>query len=85
VTDTSASDHGLRTEQERRGALIASSNHPSASLIASAPKLPEGISKCWQNWGYHVYKAGPCFDTLEQAVEYKASLDAEGVTWRRQP
>jgi hypothetical protein len=49
------------------------------------PTIPDGISRCWQNLGYHVYMAGQCFDTLEQAVAYKASLDAEGVTWRSQP
>lgn len=46
--------------------------------------MPHGISRCWQNQGFHVYKAGPCFDTLEQAIAYKESLDAEGVTWRSQ-
>lgn len=44
-----------------------------------------GISRCWQNDGWHVYKAGPCFDKYEQAIAYRASLDAEGVTWRMQP
>ncbi len=43
-----------------------------------------GISKCWQGWGFHVYKAGPCFDTYEQAIEYRDSLDREGVAWRSQ-
>ena len=50
----------------------------------ATPELPEGISRCGQ-LGYHVYMAGPCFDTLEQAVAYKASLDKEGVTWRFRP
>lgn len=47
----------------------------------ATPDLPEGISRCGQ-LGYHAYMAGPCFDTLEQAVEYKASLDRDGVKWR---
>lgn len=48
------------------------------------PSLPEGISRCGQ-LGYHVYMAGPCFQTLELAIAYKNSLDAEGVKWRPQP
>lgn len=44
-----------------------------------------GISRCGINLGWHVYKAGPCFDTYEQAIRYRESLDAEGVTWRQQP
>lgn len=48
------------------------------------PTLPEGISRCAVNLGYHVYMAGPCFDRLEQAVAYKAELDAENITWKPQ-
>jgi hypothetical protein len=44
-----------------------------------------GITRCWQYMGYHVYGAGPCFDTLEQAIRYRNGLDREGVTWRPQP
>lgn len=41
-----------------------------------------GITNCWRYNGWHVYGAGPCFDTYEAAVNYRASLDADGVTWR---
>ncbi len=44
-----------------------------------------GLTRCWQHNGWHVYKAGPCFDRYEQAIAYRDSLDAEGVTWRPQP
>lgn len=47
-------------------------------------RLPEHISRCWQNDGFHVYGAGPCFDTLHQAQLYKSGLDEQGVTWRPQ-
>lgn len=43
-----------------------------------------GLSTCWRNLGWHVYKAGPCFDTKDQAIAYRDSLDAEGVVWRSQ-
>jgi hypothetical protein len=33
--------------------------------------LPDRISMCWQNRGYHAMGAGPCFDTVEQAVAYR--------------
>lgn len=33
--------------------------------------LPPRISRCWQNFGYHALGAGPCFDTVEQAVAYR--------------
>lgn len=46
--------------------------------------LPADISRCWRYSGYHVYGAGPCFDTLKQATAYKESLDKEGVKWRPQ-
>lgn len=51
-----------------------------------APNGPDmrAITRCAQNAGFHVYGAGPCFDTYEQAVHYRESLDAEGVTWRPQ-
>lgn len=41
----------------------------------------DDLTRCWQYNGWHVYGAGPCFDTKEQAEEYKAVLDAAGVTW----
>ena len=44
-----------------------------------------GLTTCWQNQGWHVYAAGPCFDTKDQAIAYRNSLDREGVTWRVQP
>ena len=34
-----------------------------------------GISRCWQNRGWHVYGAGPCFDTHEQAIQYREAHD----------
>jgi hypothetical protein len=33
--------------------------------------LPDRISMCWQNRGYHAMGAGPCFDTIEEAVAYR--------------
>jgi hypothetical protein len=43
-----------------------------------------GISKCWQNFGFHVYGAGPCFDTHEQAIAYRDAYDRDpGGTERR--
>ncbi len=47
-------------------------------------KLPEKITRCWQYNGYHVYQAGPCFDTLEQATNYKEWLDERDLTWHSQ-
>lgn len=46
--------------------------------------LPENISQCWQMNGYHVYKAGPCFEKLVYALTYKAQLDERGITWHSQ-
>ena len=43
-----------------------------------------GISVCSRYLGWHVYSAGPCFDTYEQAVKYRDYLDAKGVTWESQ-
>jgi hypothetical protein len=43
-----------------------------------------GITSCWQNLGYHVYMAGPCFDTREQARVYRDGLDRDGIRWRPQ-
>lgn len=40
-----------------------------------------GISRCWQNQGFHVYGAGPCFDKITQAQSYRGYLDRLGVTW----
>ena len=39
--------------------------------MTSQTVLPESISKCWQNNGYHAHGAGPCFDTLEAALLYR--------------
>jgi hypothetical protein len=41
-----------------------------------------GISRCWQNRGYHVYGAGPCFDTMDQAVAYRDWYDREEAAGR---
>lgn len=43
------------------------------------------ITRCSRYEGWHVYGAGPCFDTYEQAIHYRDSLDEEGVTWRYRP
>lgn len=80
-----------------RGTLLATHGYPVPARQAlkpqpdpeprgplASPEPPEGISRCWQ-LGYHVYMAGPCFDTLAQAESYKASLDRQGVKWRSQP
>lgn len=40
-----------------------------------------GLSSCWQNNGFHVYSAGPCLDSYEQALDYRSRLDYAGVTW----
>lgn len=42
------------------------------------------LSRCWQNNGWHVYMAGPCFDTHAQAIKYRDYLDAKGITWEAQ-
>lgn len=42
------------------------------------------ISTCWQNFGWHAYGAGPCFDTYEQAIAYRDKLDEHGITWKSQ-
>ena len=52
--------------------------------VTSKPEVERGITRCWQRQGFHVYMAGPCFDTLKQARAYRDSLDAEGITWRPQ-
>lgn len=51
---------------------------------SAADRDMRGISVCHHNFGWHVYMAGPCFDTYEEAIAYRVSLDAEGVTWRPQ-
>lgn len=68
----------------------------SSQLSTIAPRLAtardeheteamRGLSSCRHNYGcWHVYGAGPCFDTKEQARAYRDSLDREGVTWRSQ-
>lgn len=48
---------------------------PDASTIKSS--LPPRISRC-RHGGYHAYMAGPCFDTLEQVLAYKAQYDRLG-------
>lgn len=40
-----------------------------------------GISHCWQNNGFDVYSAGPCFNSIEEAVDYRERLDYAGTTW----
>ena len=37
--------------------------------------LPENISRCWQNGGYHAHMAGPCFDILAAALSYRDEYD----------
>lgn len=59
-------------------------------LVAEVPDPPaperdmRSLSKCWQNDGWHVYGAGPCFEKYEQAIAYRDGLDREGITWRPQ-
>lgn len=43
-----------------------------------------GITTCWQYMGFHVYGAGPCFDTKEQATLYRNTLDYNQKTWHPQ-
>lgn len=40
-----------------------------------------GVSRCWQNNGYHVYGAGPCLDSMEEAIDYRERLDYAGTKW----
>lgn len=48
---------------------------------AEKPKRDmRGISTCCLP-GWHVYMAGPCFDTYAQAVIRRDYLDGKGVTW----
>lgn len=52
------------------------------SLVPDRDTEPNrGLSRCWQNQGWHVYMAGPCFDTKDEAVRYRDYLDAKGITW----
>ena len=48
---------------------------PNASNLVS--RIPPHISIC-RTGGYHAYMAGPCFDTLEQAIEHKDMYDRLG-------
>ena len=48
--------------------------------VAPPDENQRGLTTCWQNLGWHVYSAGPCFETKGQAIAYRNSLDAEGVT-----
>lgn len=48
-----------------------------------ADTTERGVSRCWQNNGYHVYGAGPCLDTMEQAIAYREGLDYEDQTLAR--
>lgn len=46
------------------------------------------ITTCWQNNGFHVGGAGPCFDRMEWAINYRESCDyAESIgdKWWRYP
>lgn len=51
------------------------------AVEAERAEQMRGISRCWQYFGYHVYGAGPCFDTLEQAIGYRNRLDRERRRW----
>lgn len=60
---------------------------PRGMTLAEAKedaKDMKGISRCSRYLGWHAYKAGPCFDSYEEVLAYRNSLDAEGVTWRQQ-
>ena len=46
--------------------------------------LPEHITRCHRYLGFHAYNAGPCFDTMDEAVRYRDMLDHFGVTWKPQ-
>jgi RNase P/RNase MRP subunit POP5 len=58
---------------------------PRIARAVAQERRERGITRCWQNHGYHVYMAGPCFDTFEEAVAYRDRLDAKGVRWLPQP
>ena len=53
--------------------------------VTATPADSRGITTCAQHQGYHVYLAGPCFRTLDDARAYRLELDAEGVKWKPQP
>lgn len=57
---------------------------PSCAGRTEERQCERSITRCWQDNGFHVYGAGPCFDNIEQARSYRGRLDAEGVTWRPQ-
>lgn len=40
-----------------------------------------GLSRCSRYQGWHVYKAGPCFNVKAEAVVYRDKLDALGKKW----
>lgn len=47
-----------------------------------------GISRCWQNNGWHYAGAGPCFDTYEQVSKYRDEYDKAYEAqrkWRENP
>lgn len=73
-----ANDHALR------GACLKCPCDGFRSTEATTDRDIRSFSRCARFEGWHAYKAGPCFDTYEQAAAYRDSLDAEGVTWRSQ-
>lgn len=58
-----------------------------APMIARAQAAEDaealrGISRCWQNNGYHVYGAGPCCETLAHAQAYRDAYDRRAADER---
>ena len=37
-----------------------------------------GISRCWQNSGWHAHGAGPCFAKYEQAIVFRDLVERVG-------
>ena len=56
------------------------------SDLSAKPDTHEmrGLSRCWRNNGWHVYAAGPCYDTKEQAIKRRDYLDGKGIVWESQ-
>lgn len=46
--------------------------------------LPEEITRCSRYLGFHAFGAGPCFDTIDDAVSYRDRLKTVVVVaeWR---
>lgn len=56
----------------------------SAQFVARGRRHVDirGVGKCLQSEGWHVYAAGPCFVSTEEAIAYRDRLDfAEEVYW----